>query len=49
VDNTFEIQWVIKPEAGLMAIIKRAKEDIKNLRMKDVVVVWGGPKGVEQN
>jgi hypothetical protein len=41
VDNTFEIQWIIKPEAGLMTSIKRVKEDITNLRMKDVVIVWG--------
>jgi hypothetical protein len=36
VDNASEVQGVIKPGAGLMTIMKTAKEDIKNLTKR----VW---------
>jgi hypothetical protein len=45
-DNTFEAQGVIKPEADLMTITKIAKEEVKNLTTKDVAVVCGGTKDV---
>jgi hypothetical protein len=49
-DNTFETLGVIKPEADLMTITKTAKEEVKNLTVKDVVVVvWGGTEDVERN
>lgn len=45
-DNTFEAQQVIKPGADLMPTTKRAKEEVKNLTMKDVVVMCGSIKDV---
>jgi hypothetical protein len=45
-DNVFDVQGVIKPEACLMTIINTAK---KRLTKKDVVVLWGGTKYVGRN
>jgi hypothetical protein len=48
-DSTFEAQAVIKPGAHLLAITETTKEEVKNLTMKDVVVVQGGTKDVGKN
>jgi hypothetical protein len=48
-DNTFEVQGVIKPGADLMTVTKTAIEEVKKLSMDDVVVVWGGTKDVGKN
>jgi hypothetical protein len=47
-DNTFEVQGIIKPRDGLMTVIKTSKEEVKNLTKKNVVVVWRGTKDVRK-
>jgi hypothetical protein len=48
-DNTFEVQGVIKPGADLMTITNTANEEVKKLSTDDVVVVCGGTKDVGKN
>jgi hypothetical protein len=48
-DSDFEVQGFIKPGAGLRAITNTVKEEVKFLTKNDVVIVWGGTRGIGRN
>ena len=45
----YEVSSFVKAGAGMDAIVNTARDEIKNLRSEDVVVVWGGANGVSKN
>jgi hypothetical protein len=49
VDNTSEVQGIVKPVTGLMTITKSLEDDINKLTKNDVVLVLGGTKDVGRN
>jgi hypothetical protein len=48
-NSDYEVQWIIKLNADLMAITKTVKEEVELLTKNDVVVIWGDTRDVRRN
>jgi lysophospholipase L1-like esterase len=48
-DSTFTVSSFVKPGTGMGIIVDTVKEDIKELKNDDVVIVWGGSNDIGKN
>ena len=47
--STFSVSSFVKPGAEMKVILERVKEDIEQLKIDDVIVVWGGSNDFGKN
>ena len=45
----YEVSSVIKPGAGMDKTVNAAREEFKDLRSENVLVLWGGTNDISKN
>ena len=45
----YVVSSFVKSGARMATIVNTARDEIKNLRSEDVIVIWGGANGISQN
>jgi hypothetical protein len=48
-DNTYEVQGIVKPSANMEAIVAPPIDATTKLKKKDVVIIWGGSRDTGKN